>query len=92
VRLDTPVTAKTLRVDFCPSTRRPRRFPRAQRGAAAPPAFPGARRRAAPRGLDTRRHRTQADYADTVPDVVSRAFATCRRARRVFGLFEVLQR
>ena len=39
-----------------------------------------------------RRHRTQADYADTVPDVVSRAYATCRRARRVFGLFEALQR
>ena len=38
-----------------------------------------------------RRHRTQADYADTVPDVVSRAYATCRRARRVFGLLEALQ-
>jgi len=39
-----------------------------------------------------RRHRTQADYADTLPDVVSRAYITCRRTRRVFALLQVLQR
>lgn len=38
-----------------------------------------------------RRHRTQADYADTLLDAVPRAFAACRRARRVFTLLQALQ-
>jgi uncharacterized protein (UPF0332 family) len=39
-----------------------------------------------------RRQRTQADYADTVPDVVSWAYTACRRARRGFALLQALQR
>ena len=38
-----------------------------------------------------RRHRTQADYDDTLPDAVPRAFAACRRARRVCALLQALQ-
>ena len=38
-----------------------------------------------------RRHRTQADYADTMPGVVSRAYTACQRARRVLRLLETLQ-
>ena len=37
-----------------------------------------------------RRHRTQADYADTLLDVVPRAYAALRRARRVFTLLQAL--
>ena len=37
-----------------------------------------------------RRHRSQADYADTLPDAVPRAVAACRRARRVFVLLQAL--
>ena len=38
-----------------------------------------------------RRHRTQADYADTIADAGPRAFAACRRARRVVTLVQALQ-
>lgn len=38
-----------------------------------------------------RRHRTQADYADTMPDAVPRAYAACRGARRVFALLQALR-
>ncbi|MBI2875672.1 MAG: hypothetical protein HYY20_02185 [Candidatus Tectomicrobia bacterium] len=38
-----------------------------------------------------RRHRTQADYADTMQDAVSRAYAACQGARRVFALLQALR-
>ena len=38
-----------------------------------------------------RRHRAQADYADTLRDAVPRAYAALRRARRVFALLAALQ-
>jgi uncharacterized protein (UPF0332 family) len=38
-----------------------------------------------------RRHRAQADYDDTLLDAVPRAFAACRRARRVLTLLQALQ-
>lgn len=39
-----------------------------------------------------RRQRTQADYADSMPDVVARASTACRRARRAVALVQALQR
>jgi hypothetical protein len=39
-----------------------------------------------------RRHRTHADYADTLPDAVPRAYAALGRARRVFTLLQGLAR
>jgi hypothetical protein len=38
-----------------------------------------------------RQARAQADYADTLPNVVPRAYAALRRARRVGALVEALQ-
>ena len=38
-----------------------------------------------------RRHRTQADYADTLLDAAPRSYAALRRARRVFALLQARQ-